>query len=286
MAISTSRASSSAGPSYEDRAWERIRLTEARLDNAAALSKTIAQMEDDCAEGNFEFQKLLSADLITAIANGRVAQVRNASGKIISQSDSVKNYGSTIRAFRLRGPLIPAAWPSHVPGCPPGRGSAEDYAMGWNLAALNFDGVALAPTTKHQTAIAHIVEGDLSGVIDYWVGDRQALRRLVKNRRDANDWGNCVEVGIWHNGHQPKRYGTEQIALRLHLITEEDGSIAPNVWHRLFLKLEGDQPSAWVDPRFKEYLEELIAAKGSIDCLLYTSPSPRDATLSRMPSSA
>ena len=26
--------------------------------------------------------------------------------------------------------------------------------------------------------------------------------------------------------------------------------------------------------------------KGSIDCLLYTSPSPRDATLSRMPSSA
>ena len=25
---------------------------------------------------------------------------------------------------------------------------------------------------------------------------------------------------------------------------------------------------------------------GSVDCLLYTSPSPRDATLSRMPSSA
>ena len=28
------------------------------------------------------------------------------------------------------------------------------------------------------------------------------------------------------------------------------------------------------------------ALKGSMDCLLYTSPSPRDATLSRMPSSA
>ena len=26
--------------------------------------------------------------------------------------------------------------------------------------------------------------------------------------------------------------------------------------------------------------------EGTIDCLLYTSPSPRDATLSRMPSSA
>ena len=31
--------------------------------------------------------------------------------------------------------------------------------------------------------------------------------------------------------------------------------------------------------------EQIIAAKGGA-CLLYTSPSPRDATLSRMPSSA
>ena len=31
---------------------------------------------------------------------------------------------------------------------------------------------------------------------------------------------------------------------------------------------------------------DIIAAQGSNICLLYTSPSPRDATLSRMPSSA
>ena len=31
---------------------------------------------------------------------------------------------------------------------------------------------------------------------------------------------------------------------------------------------------------------ELLAAARGIACLLYTSPSPRDATLSRMPSSA
>ena len=30
----------------------------------------------------------------------------------------------------------------------------------------------------------------------------------------------------------------------------------------------------------------LLAIDKDIDCLLYTSPSPRDATLSRMPSSA
>ena len=32
--------------------------------------------------------------------------------------------------------------------------------------------------------------------------------------------------------------------------------------------------------------EKTAAAKASWNCLLYTSPSPRDATLSRMPSSA
>ena len=32
--------------------------------------------------------------------------------------------------------------------------------------------------------------------------------------------------------------------------------------------------------------QKLTKAAGAKDCLLYTSPSPRDATLSRMPSSA
>ena len=35
-----------------------------------------------------------------------------------------------------------------------------------------------------------------------------------------------------------------------------------------------------------EMAEKLIEALGGDACLLYTSPSPRDATLSRMPSSA
>ena len=33
-------------------------------------------------------------------------------------------------------------------------------------------------------------------------------------------------------------------------------------------------------------LKEMVGTKDSSNCLLYTSPSPRDATLSRMPSSA
>ena len=41
-------------------------------------------------------------------------------------------------------------------------------------------------------------------------------------------------------------------------------------------------------PLYNTYLTELIDEEGFVDkvCLLYTSPSPRDATLSRMPSSA
>ena len=39
-------------------------------------------------------------------------------------------------------------------------------------------------------------------------------------------------------------------------------------------------------PGARELLDELSAKGHNIGCLLYTSPSPRDATLSRMPSSA
>ena len=44
-----------------------------------------------------------------------------------------------------------------------------------------------------------------------------------------------------------------------------------------------------VDLTFKPYLKpvnDYLMKKGNKICLLYTSPSPRDATLSRMPSSA
>ena len=42
-----------------------------------------------------------------------------------------------------------------------------------------------------------------------------------------------------------------------------------------------------LDPKFETAIDRaaMRAGKGS-SCLLYTSPSPRDATLSRMPSSA
>ena len=41
-----------------------------------------------------------------------------------------------------------------------------------------------------------------------------------------------------------------------------------------------------IEPWENELLQSLPGGRQSLPCLLYTSPSPRDATLSRMPSSA
>ena len=45
--------------------------------------------------------------------------------------------------------------------------------------------------------------------------------------------------------------------------------------------VEGVEPTAHAFPRFNVWDEDQ-----SVDCLLYTSPSPRDLSTSRMPSSA
>ena len=47
-----------------------------------------------------------------------------------------------------------------------------------------------------------------------------------------------------------------------------------------------DQVSQNSDKSLKDAVNQIIDDLDSGNCLLYTSPSPRDATLSRMPSSA
>ena len=56
---------------------------------------------------------------------------------------------------------------------------------------------------------------------------------------------------------------------------EDDCNGADNV------KLDAQIAEGAIDPN-----DILVSPEGYIDCLLYTSPSPRDATLPRMPSSA
>ena len=45
-------------------------------------------------------------------------------------------------------------------------------------------------------------------------------------------------------------------------------------------------PKSYFSPHTHGGGEEIFVIDGVFSCLLYTSPSPRDATLSRMPSSA
>ena len=51
-------------------------------------------------------------------------------------------------------------------------------------------------------------------------------------------------------------------------------------------KIWGNQSSILVGDYLLSRCFEIMVEDGDIDCLLYTSPSPRDKTVSRMPSSA
>ena len=57
----------------------------------------------------------------------------------------------------------------------------------------------------------------------------------------------------------------------------------PELWQQIALAFVEDQ--IWQAEIGDRFLETADPTSASI-CLLYTSPSPRDATLSRMPSSA
>ena len=62
--------------------------------------------------------------------------------------------------------------------------------------------------------------------------------------------------------------------------TDEDGNEVG--CHRL---IEASNPQK-LKTELQSKIQQIIADRLSFTCLLYTSPSPRDATLSRMPSSA
>ena len=57
-----------------------------------------------------------------------------------------------------------------------------------------------------------------------------------------------------------------------------------------WVSLDGDVATVGITKHATELLGDIVFAEvpdaGKSVCLLYTSPSPRDATLSRMPSSA
>ena len=80
--------------------------------------------------------------------------------------------------------------------------------------------------------------------------------------------------------------GTEDIGRDAHVVNpslEAQDDEFPAVVDAQFDHIKNENP-AIPDMRQREDVQELETVDN--DCLLYTSPSPRDATLSRMPSSA
>ena len=92
--------------------------------------------------------------------------------------------------------------------------------------------------------------------------------------------------------HRPKMVEQQNEALRLWMsglsyreIAEELGVSSSTAYSRVQTAIDAHRPHADFDRYRRTQLAELAVAR-SVICLLYTSPSPRDATLSRMPSSA
>ena len=124
-----------------------------------------------------------------------------------------------------------------------------------------------------------------TGPVIYWCSRDQRVRdnwALIYACETANETGAPVVV-VFSLVTRFLGAGARQFCFMLKGLREmEQALLAKNI---KFVLLEGD-PSLTV-PRFaKECGASLIVADQSPLCLLYTSPSPRDGLLSRMPSSA
>ena len=104
-----------------------------------------------------------------------------------------------------------------------------------------------------------------------------AIGQFAGLRSFHNNYFTLPVLFVMISNHFPSTYGHEYPWLILALITIASAAAK----HYLNLK-EKNQQSVWVIP----IATLILISTVFITCLLYTSPSPRDATLSRMPSSA
>ena len=71
--------------------------------------------------------------------------------------------------------------------------------------------------------------------------------------------------------------------LKLALASDQISKVI--VYGRSSVDFEHEKMEEYLSPIFTQFPVDLLAEMGTV-CLLYTSPSPRDRTRSRMPSSA
>ena len=112
-----------------------------------------------------------------------------------------------------------------------------------------------------------------------------ALLEMIRKMEDADRSTQCLTCGyVRENGKPAFTAFFEAILEARGVITNAQELKAENVDYQeqideLLEDYDADAIAAFIELYGEENLE-------SFSCLLYTSPSPRDATLSRMPSSA
>ena len=115
--------------------------------------------------------------------------------------------------------------------------------------------------------------GKFLGVSEKKITEKNGIRHTVAEATFVDAAGGKVNVAVWDNAHQ----WLECLAIGVGVVvlgcstTVQGNEVKLNIWPGAHISTSGEQAQSLT----------LLNA-----CLLYTSPSPRDRTRSRMPSSA
>ena len=112
-----------------------------------------------------------------------------------------------------------------------------------------------------------------------------------------------IELGLERIQQVAKSAGLDRPSFRIITVAGTNGKGSTVAYCDAMLRHQGYRTGVYTSPHFIDFNERIVVGNDRVaeaalceafdridavraDCLLYTSPSPRDATLSRMPSSA
>ena len=144
-------------------------------------------------------------------------------------------------------------------------------------AGVGVDNVDLDQATKNKILVMNTPLGNLEATAELSVG---LMFSLMRNIHLAND---STHQGKWE---KPKFIGTELKGKTLGIVGYGNiGQRVAEICSTIGMNIITNSKSA-SEENLSRFKAKKVSTEQLINCLLYTSPSPRDATLSRMPSSA
>ena len=196
--------------------------------------------------------------------------------KIASPGDSDYAAGTIVpkEAFEQTNAQIEALGGAIAKGKRPKRATASTQLLGITKAAVQSNSFISAASFQETTKV--LTEAALAGKVDKLVGLKENVIL-----------GHLIPAGTGFRIFQESEVNYRREAL------EELASAPVNTLEESFPLLNADEPggtaagsAAGAAPAATPPVEAISNDALAEACLLYTSPSPRDATLSRMPSSA